>query len=126
MDEQLWLTRARLVRVIDGDTMIMESDMGRDIRHVATLRLRGVDSPELGTPEGWEAKRAAMHWFAAAIGTTDARWTCYVRTFLIQGRFEEYTQRSIARYVADVYNLAGESLADALVAAGHATPWERT
>ncbi len=125
MNDQLWLTRSRLVRVIDGDTFVVESDMGRDIRHQATLRLRGVDAPKMGTPAGWEAKRAAMRWFAHAEAGALTAWPCYVRTHQVAGRYQEYVDRSGARYVADVYNLAGESLAEALVAAGHAVPWEK-
>jgi hypothetical protein len=68
----MWDTRARVHLFGDGDTIVMESDMGRDIRHVAAIRLLGVwapESDELGGPETaafvreWMEKRArGLNW----------------------------------------------------------------
>lgn len=47
---------ARLVRVIDGDTAVLEIDMGNRILWVESFRLNGIDAPEIRAPGGVEAK----------------------------------------------------------------------
>lgn len=58
----------RLVRVVDGDTIHAELDLGFHIRMVRSVRLVGVDAPEMfgakATPEGKEAKAFVEQWFA--------------------------------------------------------------
>ena len=51
--------RARVVRVIDGDTLDVDIDLGlkawlRDVR----IRLAGIDTPELHGPDSEKAKEA--------------------------------------------------------------------
>ena len=48
---------ATVDRVIDGDTLSVLVDVGFGIIMHDKLRLRGIDCPELGTPEGERAKR---------------------------------------------------------------------
>ena len=48
--------RARWVEVYDGDTIRAEVDLGLDTYHRLTLRLAGIDAPEMGTPEGAASK----------------------------------------------------------------------
>ena len=56
---------AELIRVVDGDTLWMKISLTRlpfggitsELWIKEKLRLRGIDSPELGTPEGDAAKR---------------------------------------------------------------------
>lgn len=48
----LYHYRARLLRVIDGDTVHATIDYGFDQRGDYTLRLEGLDAPERGTEEG--------------------------------------------------------------------------
>ena len=52
----LYTYRAWVVRVLDGDTLKVVVDMGFGVRSVQTLRLRGLDCPELVSKEGKEAK----------------------------------------------------------------------
>lgn len=50
--------RARVVRVIDGDTVVLTVDLGFRIQETAAFRLEGINAPERGK-EGWpEAKKA--------------------------------------------------------------------
>lgn len=44
--------KANVVRVVDGDTLDVEIDMGFHIGCRQRLRLMGVDTPEISTPEG--------------------------------------------------------------------------
>ena len=52
----MWNYKAKIVRVVDGDTYDVEVDLGFYIYHVIRVRLRGVDTPEVfgpnATPEG--------------------------------------------------------------------------
>ncbi len=47
---------AKVTRVIDGDTIEVEIDLGFKIKHTTILRLSGINAPELRTPEGVAAK----------------------------------------------------------------------
>ena len=53
----LYNYQAFVTRVIDGDTLKLEIDTGFDDQKHETIRLRGIDCPELNTPEGKAAKR---------------------------------------------------------------------
>jgi endonuclease YncB( thermonuclease family) len=44
--------RATVVRVIDGDTLVADLDLGFHLTHRAHLRLANVQAPEMDTPEG--------------------------------------------------------------------------
>jgi endonuclease YncB( thermonuclease family) len=44
-------------RVIDGDTLVVLIDTGFGDPLEEKLRLRGINTPELGTPEGEKAKK---------------------------------------------------------------------
>jgi len=52
----LYTYRAYVHRVLDGDTIEAVIDLGFGVRSVQTLRLRGIDAPELVSKEGKEAK----------------------------------------------------------------------
>ncbi len=54
--EKIYTYKAGLKRVVDGDTLDAHIDLGFGIRLSYRLRLRGVDTPELGTPRGAHAK----------------------------------------------------------------------
>ncbi len=49
---------ATVVRVIDGDTIVLDLDLGWHITRRESCRIRGVNAPERGTPEG----RVATAW----------------------------------------------------------------
>lgn len=52
-----WTVPARVVRVIDADTIVCDLDLGWGVwRHSQHVRLLGIDAPELSTPEGKSAK----------------------------------------------------------------------
>ena len=38
---------ARLIRVLDGDTVEMDLDLGFDVHYVSPVRLKGINAPEL-------------------------------------------------------------------------------
>ena len=56
-DKPSYTYEAILDRVIDGDTLLVVIEVGFRIKVHDKLRLRGIDTPELGTPEGERAKK---------------------------------------------------------------------
>ena len=38
---------AKLIRVIDGDTVVLDVDLGYTVRVIVTFRLYGIDAPEV-------------------------------------------------------------------------------
>lgn len=111
----LWTYRAKLIRVIDGDTYYIEVDHGMFIRSVQSLRLKDVDTPEInrGSDEekalGQDAKSFANAWFINLLG--DDEWTLIITT--------DKDKRSFNRYVATVTDMAGNDLGEAIIEAGH-------
>lgn len=101
--EPAYRYRASLVRVIDGDTYIMDVDLGFHIHNHATIRLRGIDTPELKTPLGPAAKL-----FAETV-LTQPSGKIVVETYKDAMTF--------ARWLADIY-VGEESLAEMLRKAG--------
>lgn len=54
---------ATVVRVIDADTIVLDLDLGWHITRRDSVRIIGVNAPELSTPEG----RAAKNWAVAEL-----------------------------------------------------------
>ena len=99
---------AKLLKVVDGDTLDVAIDLGFDITHNVRVRLLEINAPEMGTPEGPKAKDYVCKWFAK------------------QGeKFTLKTQKdkhdSFGRYLAWITSPEGNKLNDEMVAAGHAT-----
>ena len=108
--------RARIRRVIDGDTVEVDIDLGFHVSLTATLRLAGIDTPEMRGPEQ-AAGRAATHYLNALLQKhAGPERQVTVRTQ--KDRTGKY-----GRYLADL--VAGNrNLNEALVSAGHARPME--
>lgn len=93
---------ARLVRVIDGDTVVLDLDLGfYQWRLNRSYRLARINAPEMSTPEG----RAARDWLVARLVD--------VRAYLVQTAKADSFDRWIVELYAD-----GANVSDALVAAG--------
>jgi len=56
-DNPSYTYEATIDRVIDGDTLLVVIEVGFRIKVHDKLRLRGLDTPEVGTPEGDRAKK---------------------------------------------------------------------
>ena len=68
MEKPSYTYEAAIDRVIDGDTLLVVIEVGFGIKVHDKLRLRGIDTPELGTPEGDRAKKFVQGLFP--VGTT--------------------------------------------------------
>jgi len=51
---------ARVLKVVDGDTVHAELDLGIDVHITLKLRLAGINAPEMRTPEGPAARQHLM------------------------------------------------------------------
>jgi len=114
MPAQLWVYRARIERVIDGDSIVVTLDLGLGVHlgrgnEGAHLRLLGVDTPERNEP-GWkEARLFTLTWLTEA-NTGD--WPLRIQTI---------KSDSFGRYLADVWRLTDSAhLNHALLDSGHA------
>ena len=54
--KELFTYQAVIERVVDADTLKVRIDLGFDLEHRETLRLRDIDAPEVGTKAGDAAK----------------------------------------------------------------------
>jgi len=55
--KELYTYKAYLGKVVDGDTLVVNIDLGFKVFIRQRLRLRGLDAPELGTKQGALAKK---------------------------------------------------------------------
>lgn len=101
---------ARLLEVVDGDTLRVRALVWIDLELETLVRLRGIDTPELrGKCEAEKARaRAAREALVALAGQGPVALT--------QVEYEKYA----GRVLADVAGADGGDLAQALIAAGHA------
>jgi micrococcal nuclease len=59
LDGKVWLVHAIIVRVIDGDTVVVHMDLGwHTWRHDEHVRLNGIDAPERTDPVRWAEAKA--------------------------------------------------------------------
>ena len=94
--------RATLQRVVDGDTLVVNVDCGFDTWTTQRLRLRGIDTPEMDTPDGQRARRfveGALRKCPTLVITTT--------------KPDKYD-----RYLADVFYLPEEKNADVILEDG--------
>lgn len=52
----------KVVKVTDGDTIHVVADLGFKIHTTQIIRLKGVNCPEINTPEGQAAKAFTEQW----------------------------------------------------------------
>jgi len=104
-------TFTEIPRAVDGDTLDAKIDLGFHVHIACKLRLQGINTPELPTPEGKQARAFVAQWFAKHFdqGVT-------VKT--IRDREEKY-----GRMLAIIARADGTTLNNELIAAGLAVPY---
>lgn len=106
---------ARAVAVVDGDTIDLDISLGLDIHHHTRVRLLGVDTPELHSPDPQqrEAAQAAKAFVVSQV--MDNPLT--VRT--VKDRREKF-----GRYLAEVFS-GGDTVSvnEQLLNRGYAVPY---
>jgi Prasinovirus endonuclease len=98
--------------VVDGDTLNLYVDKGIDEYRKLTVRLYGVNAPELSTQAGKDAKAWVISWFEQH---------CPDGLFVL-GTIKDNRDK-YGRYLANIYAADGAVLNDDLVAAGQAVPY---
>lgn len=113
-----WVFRARLMRVIDGDTAEFLIDTAFRTTRTERVRLLGIDTPEMRGLEreaGLAARTYAARWYAVQPKT---EWP-----FLLATRTDP---DSFGRYLAYVYAAeTGECLNGVLLLAGMAKEYDQ-
>jgi micrococcal nuclease len=107
--------QAMILRIVDGDTVHAEVDLGMDVYINVVLRLAHINAPELNTPEGRAAKSALM----TELGwvSTGGPMTVTIKT--IKDRKEKY-----GRYLAEIYLEDGTYVNQYMIDSGNAVPYE--
>lgn len=99
-----YIYRGKVARIIDGDTLLVTTDLGFTVSADVTVRVRGVNAPEHNKPGGAEA-------------------TAFLKQLLADQPLlvQSYRDRqSFARWVCDLWTANDRLLvADQIIAAGH-------
>ena len=104
---------ASFVRAVDGDTLILDVDLGFYVTVRQPFRLARVNCPELNSTDPTEHKRAAA---AQAFSAGFCGGPLTVKT----SRSDDWR-----RWIAEVVRADGTNLSDALLAAGLAVLYVR-
>ncbi len=100
--------RARLERLVDGDTVYLRVDLGFRVEISVNVRLEGIDAPERFT----EAGKEASAWLSERLAGKDL--------VLMSTRIEKY-----GRALGVIYVVGTEgNINDRMVAAGHAVYYD--
>lgn len=99
--------KAEIIRVVDGDTLWLDVDLGFDVRRKDSFRLYGIDAPELSTDAGKTAKA----WLEDAVSGGIDMLTTY-----------KDTREKYGRYLGTLWK-NGRNLNQAMVDAGHAVKY---
>jgi micrococcal nuclease len=99
----MWNYAAKVLKVVDADTLDLECDLGFRVKLGIRLRLMGINAPELNTKEGHIAREYVEH-------------ICPPGTAVIIRSEKE--RKSFDRYVAQVTLPDGTDLAQRIREAG--------
>jgi micrococcal nuclease len=105
----IWTVPARVVRVVDGDTLIMDLDLGWKIwRMGERCRLSGINAPELDVVEGGLARQFVED-------------VCLIAHAADEVTFVSRSLDKYGRPLGIVRLADGRILNDLILSAGHAT-----
>jgi micrococcal nuclease len=90
----IYIYKASLIRVVDGDTVDLIIDLGFDTSRHERFRLYGIDAPELRT----EAGKAAKKWLWDALQPLEA---IYVQTIQLETKAK---RDKYGRFLAVLYS----------------------
>jgi micrococcal nuclease len=94
----IYIYKAELIRVIDGDTVALVIDLGFDTSRIERFRLYGIDAPEMRTKEG----KAAKAWLEDAIRPPEP---IYVQTIQLSTKSK---RDKYGRFLAVLYDGASD------------------
>ncbi|WP_225840287.1 thermonuclease family protein [Streptomyces sp. NK08204] len=106
---------ARLVRIVDADTLILDIDLGMHTwLHGQRIRAAGLNAPELATDAGRAALAWVRDWF-----------TQHAPVGIITVRTEKDRNDNYGRLLGTILAPDGACLNTDMLAAGQALPWPR-
>lgn len=114
--------RAEVLSVYDADTLRLLVDLGMDTYVKHSVRLNGIDTPEIRgveKPEGEAAKAFVIQWLQDYCLERDGKAQIVVNT--IKDRREKYGRYLVVVWATDGTN---RCLNDDLIAAGHAVAYD--
>ena len=94
----IYIYKAELIRVVDGDTVDLIIDLGFDTLRKERFRLYGIDAPEMRTKAGKEAKA----WLWEALQPLEA---IYVQTIQLETKAK---RDKYGRFLAVLYDDLGD------------------
>lgn len=113
MSDTLYQYAVKVNRVVDGDTLDVDIDLGFNVKLSGKrLRIKGVDCPERNTIEGSNAKSFTVLWTISQMNNN--------KPILVS--VESHKGDKYGRILASVWS-DGQDLAQQLILAGHGVPY---
>lgn len=103
----MYTYKANLIKVVDGDSVWLEVDLGFSTFTKQLIRLEGINTPELSEPLGQEAKKFAQDWFVAnpEVSVRTLKREKYGRYLgIVLGNVESLNEALLREGLAVVYN----------------------
>ncbi len=131
-EQQLYTYSAKVLKVVDADTLKVEVDVGFSMRYETKIRLRGINCAERGTKKGEEAKKFVEDELLGGTQDTKTQDTsneppvscvvcpvssgvlCHVSCVVIRS----YKSEKYGRFLADVWYLKGETNSEVILKNG--------
>lgn len=115
---------AEVVRVIDGDTVELDVDLGFNIRARETFRLAGINAPELRkTKPGEEPSSGekAMLGLSAMLLTQQDDVTGFCPVRILTGKRDKYGRWLATIFVGDAFDV---NVNETMIERGFAVPYD--
>lgn len=119
MPAEIFVFRARAVRVVDGDTCDLIVDLGFRMTTTQRFRLLGIDTPEMNATDLKERERAvaATQALVGMLSSGAGDWPLLVRT---------QKADSFGRWLAEIWvEATGTSVNASLLLQGYAVPFKK-
>jgi micrococcal nuclease len=120
MPTEIFVYRARCLRVVDGDTADLLVDLGFRMTTIQRFRLLGIDTPEMNAKDTYERERAvaATQALTSMLSSgTGGDWPLLVRT---------QKADSFGRWLAEIWvEGAGVNVNAKLLEGGYAVPFKK-
>ncbi len=108
---EIYEYKASVIRVVDGDTLWLDVELGFDVRRKDSFRLYGINAPEMNTPEG----HAAKDWLIARIQQAIAGGIFRIQT-------DKDKREKFGRYLVTLYDDL-QNINQEMIAEGHAVAY---
>jgi micrococcal nuclease len=108
----MYTYKATIVRVIDGDTVVLNIDLGFKIHHITPCRLAGINAPEMNSKDE-KVRAAAVQSKEYLMGLLPEE----MEVTIISKKLDKYG-RPVVHFLAESNKYA--SVNDLMIDAGHA------